>query len=100
VNIKNYNPYQFPHIALRYPDANTSLDRIRQTGYYLTSRFNITDPLKVIAGARQSSYESVDQYKKSNIFTPYLGLTYDINQALTAYASFTDTFVGKFIGRK
>ena len=91
VNIKNYNPYQLPHISPRY--TKTSFDELRQTGYYLTSRFNISDSFKVIAGARQSTYESVNQYKKSNILTPYFGLTYDINNALTAYASYTDTFV-------
>lgn len=91
VNIKNYNAYQLPHIAPRY--VNTSFDELRQTGYYLTSRFNIADSFKIIAGVRQSTYERVNQYKKSNILTPYFGLTYDINNALTAYASYTDTFV-------
>ncbi|MDO6644795.1 TonB-dependent siderophore receptor [Acinetobacter guillouiae] len=91
VNIKNYSPYQLPYIAPRY--QNTSADQVRQTGYYLTTRLNIIDPLKVIAGVRQSNYESVNEYKKSNILTPYFGLTYAINDALTAYASYTDTFV-------
>lgn len=91
VNIKNYNPYQLPYIAPRY--KNTSFQQVRQTGYYLTTRLNLTDPLKLIAGIRQSNYESINEYKKSNILTPYLGVSYDINDALTAYASYTDTFI-------
>lgn len=91
VNIKNFNLYQLPHIAPRY--NNTIFEQVRQTGYYLTTRLNITDPLKLIAGVRQSNFEDIDKYKKSNILTPYLGISYNINDALTAYASYTDTFV-------
>ncbi|GAA5005948.1 TonB-dependent siderophore receptor [Acinetobacter puyangensis] len=91
VNIKNYSPYQLPYIAPRY--VNTSYEEVKQSGYYLTTRLNITDPFKVIAGVRQSNFESVGDYKKTGVLTPYLGLTYDFNDIFTGYASYTDTFV-------
>ncbi|MCR6651391.1 MAG: TonB-dependent siderophore receptor [Cellvibrionaceae bacterium] len=74
-------------------------------GIYTTARFDLSDPLKLIVGARFSDYEyeskswtastpkspSSDPSKK-DMLTPYVGLTYDINRRFTAYASYADMF--------
>ena len=110
VDLWTYKPFQLPSGESRYSlDGGISDVESKQSGLYITSRWNILDPLNVIAGIRQSNYEysskytsNVDglrktardtQYKKSNVLTPYFGLTYDINDVVTAYASYTDSFV-------
>lgn len=74
-------------------------------GFYTTGRFNLSDSLNLIVGARLSDYEyeskswtastakslSADP-RKQDMVTPYVGLTYDINQRFTAYASYADMF--------
>lgn len=110
VDLWTYKPYQLPSGGSRYSmDGGRSDEESKQSGLYITSRWNLFDPLNFIAGVRQSNYEytskytsNVDglrkptrdtHYKKSNVLTPYFGLTYDINDAVTAYASYTDSFV-------
>ncbi|KQW68132.1 hypothetical protein ASE17_06640 [Phenylobacterium sp. Root77] len=73
-----------------------------QSAIYAATRFQILDNLKLIAGGRLSNWkreEEVAMYtpaaftlKESNVFTPYLGLIYDINDTLSAYVSYTSIF--------
>lgn len=73
-----------------------------QSGVYAATRFQILDRLKLIAGGRLSNWkreEEVATYtpvaftlKESNVFTPYLGLIYDITDTLSAYVSYTSIF--------
>lgn len=74
-------------------------------GFYTTARFSLSDPLNLILGARLTDYEyepkswtastpkklSADP-RKQDMITPYVGLTYDINQRFTAYLSYADMF--------
>ncbi|MEN0035538.1 MAG: TonB-dependent siderophore receptor [Cellvibrio sp.] len=74
-------------------------------GFYTTARFNLADPLNLIVGLRMTDYEyeakawtastpkalSSDP-RKQDMVTPYVGLTYDINERFTAYASYADMF--------
>lgn len=110
INVFNFNPYALPYAAPRYDqDGGRSYLKTEQTGFYLTTRWNLADSLKLITGIRESNFKydskyrsnvtgkfvdgrAVD-YKKDNIWTPYVGLTYDFNDTYTGYASFTDTFV-------
>ena len=110
INVFNFNPYALPYAAPRYDqDGGRSYLKTEQTGFYLTTRWNLADSLKLITGIRESNFKydskyqsnvtgkfvdgrAVD-YKKDNIWTPYVGLTYDFNNTYTGYASFTDTFV-------
>ncbi|MFW2162168.1 TonB-dependent siderophore receptor [Acinetobacter beijerinckii] len=110
INVFNFNPYALPYAAPRYDqDGGRSYLKTEQTGLYLTTRWNLADSLKLITGVRESNFKydskyqsnvsgkfvdgrAVD-YKKDNIWTPYVGLTYDFNDTYTGYASFTDTFV-------
>lgn len=64
-------------------------------GAYSTVRLNITDPFKVIAGARYSEYKASNgRFKDVSVdhLTPYFGVLYDLNDNVTAYASYTDMF--------
>lgn len=110
INVFNFSPYALPYAAPRYDqDGGRSYLKTEQTGLYLTTRWNLADSLKLITGVRESNFKydskyqsnvtgkfvdgrAVD-YKKDNIWTPYVGLTYDFNDTYTGYASFTDTFV-------
>lgn len=66
-----------------------------QTGTYITSRFNVADPLKVILGARLDWYEmetDTDSYKVTRNLTRYAGVIYDLNETYSVYTSYTDIF--------
>lgn len=72
-----------------------------QAGVFVTARFNPIDPLKLMVGGRLSTWKYVtedrkagtsDPAKHDNIFTPYLGVVYDLNKTVAAYASYTSVF--------
>jgi len=72
----------------------------KQEAVYGVARFSITDPLKLIVGARVSNYEKAGhgQYtpeyrlKNDHEVTPYAGAVYDLNETYSAYASYTEIF--------
>ncbi len=66
-------------------------ETIKQSGFYATSRWNISDQLKVILGGRVANYKE-QQIKKSGIFVPYVGTVYDINDQYSVYASYSTIF--------
>lgn len=74
----------------------TTSTTIKQTGVFGAARFSITDPLKLIVGARISRYEldesSGNQYEKSGQVSPYAGVIYDLNDIYSLYASYTEIF--------
>ncbi len=71
-----------------------------QTAGYAVARFSLADPLKLIIGGRLSnwqqdinvSFTGPGKIQHNNVFTPYAGLVYDINEIYSAYASYTDIF--------
>ncbi|SDV47769.1 ferric-rhodotorulic acid/ferric-coprogen receptor FhuE [Chitinasiproducens palmae] len=72
---------------------------IDQSGFYATGRFSLANSLQLIVGGRVSDYEIESlssgkpyHYKKDNIFIPYVGVVYDINDTYAAYASYTEIF--------
>ncbi|MFY9073851.1 TonB-dependent siderophore receptor [Malaciobacter mytili] len=71
---------------------------IVQKGIYLAGNFSLTNSLKLIAGARLSSWEynSEDSNKETRKFdneiTPYVGLVYDIDKNHSLYTSYTSIF--------
>lgn len=76
-------------------------DRQRQFGGYAATRIYPMDGLSVILGGRYSQTEygglsnkgaGIALSKKSR-FTPYAGIVYDINDSLSAYASYSSLFV-------
>ncbi|USW97762.1 TonB-dependent receptor [Pseudomonas proteolytica] len=76
-----------------------------QEGLYLTTRWNLADPLKVILGARLDWYDATSIYDQTNDqyytsgktkevrhVTRYAGVIYDLDDNHSVYASYTDIF--------
>jgi len=72
-----------------------------QQAIYGVARFNVTDPLKVILGARVTNYRKKGdvaysgayELKSDNEVTPYAGVIYDLNDTYSLYASYTNIFL-------
>jgi outer membrane receptor for ferric coprogen and ferric-rhodotorulic acid len=72
----------------------------QQWGVYGAARLNLTDQLKVIAGARAtwfdyhetSDYAGALGYSVDGKVVPYLGAVYDIDDTWSVYASYTEIF--------
>lgn len=72
----------------------------RQHGVYGALTARLTDPLALIVGGRYSNFhfEQLDaagqgtRYRERGVFTPYAGLTYDLDATWTAYASLAQTY--------
>jgi len=79
--------------------------KTRQSGYFVANRFNLTDELHLLLGARVSNY-SYDysftmrttglhiprQMRETGEVTPYAGVVYDLTPEQSVYASYTDIF--------
>ncbi|MET0210683.1 MAG: TonB-dependent receptor, partial [Burkholderiaceae bacterium] len=77
-----------------------------QSGAFASARWRVTEPLSVITGVRVSTWETktdaynaagtytatTGAYKVKDEVTPYVGLVYDVSEALSLYASYTDIF--------
>ena len=77
--------------------ASFSPSTTTESAVYAAARLQLTDPLKLIMGARLSSWEKETPdtdylQKESAVLTPYVGALYDLNEQLTAYASYTSIF--------
>ncbi|WP_342307846.1 TonB-dependent siderophore receptor [Pseudomonas fluorescens] len=66
----------------------------RQTGTYVTGRFSLTDELHLLLGSRIANYQvtGTSDTQESGKVVPYAGLTYELNDNFTAYASYTEIF--------
>ncbi|OBV39866.1 TonB-dependent siderophore receptor [Janthinobacterium psychrotolerans] len=78
----------------------------KQSGAFVATRINLADNVKVLAGARVSSWKTYsDRYNTSKVFvkrsaayqtddvvTPYAGLVWDVSKTTSLYASYTDLF--------
>lgn len=79
--------------------ALSQTNRNKQTGVYGTLRLGLTDRLHLLTGARWTRWESTEtswgvtgySHTYSEV-TPYVGVTYDLNDTYTAYASYTNIF--------
>lgn len=84
-----------------FPDATESLKNIHtdQTGMYSALRFSLADPLKLILGARYSTWKTDVVDVDNGTFnydlketTPYAGLILDVSQDFSVFASYTEIF--------
>lgn len=85
-----------PHFS-RNSNANT-----RQQGVYGVVRWQLSDSLRLITGARMSWYDYqrkntltgavTSQYKQNREVTPYGGLVWDVHPDWSLYASYADIF--------
>ncbi|WP_350023928.1 TonB-dependent siderophore receptor [Pseudomonas protegens] len=81
--------------------------RIQQQGLYSTVRLKLADPLTLVMGSRVSWYKSQNdsvaywrdtrtpssaRSKETGEVTPFAGVLYDLNDNLTAYASYSSIF--------
>lgn len=67
----------------------------KQYGGFFALDLQLLDPLKLLAGSRISQWEhkTADQDQKySDIWTPYIGLIYDLNEQHSVYVSYTSIF--------
>lgn len=69
----------------------------QQTGIYAATRLTLTDKLKFIVGGRQSNWQTQNlpatkPDRNHDVFTPYAGAVYDINDVYSVYASYTSVF--------
>ncbi|PZQ50156.1 MAG: hypothetical protein DI556_08800 [Rhodovulum sulfidophilum] len=80
-------------------------DRTAQWGGFVSGRFELADPLHLVAGARLAWYDHSDTSgnpqlgpKTKSGFRvdaepiPYVGLVYDLNDKVSLYASYTEVF--------
>jgi len=107
VDFPNMDYSQYPYLPSA-PDWSRwdYYEPNRQIGYYANVRFNVSDPLSIMAGARVSRfsdggvsryYTSTPQYKQgayrqSAEVTPFAALSYDIGKQHTTHISYSENF--------
>lgn len=71
----------------------------KETGYYAATRLSISDPLKLVLGARVVDWERTGEYYGAELdygdsgeVVPYAGLLYDLTDNHTVYISYTEIF--------
>ena len=86
---------------LSMPYIRDGFAHMKNLSVYGSTRFKLTDRLALIGGGRfvdwQYHYSSdrndfADSRHKNKVFIPYLGASYDLNDNLTAYTSYTTIF--------
>ncbi|WP_339487523.1 TonB-dependent siderophore receptor [Pseudomonas sp. EL_65y_Pfl2_R95] len=100
--VPNFDAYngEFPE-PIWGPRSDYGYSETRQKGLYAATRLNLADDLKLILGGRDSWYEQTSDDIYSEVskvdvdheLTPYAGIVYDLNQYLSAYASYTEIFL-------
>jgi outer membrane receptor for ferric coprogen and ferric-rhodotorulic acid len=84
-----------------YPLDNHSHFSSRRNSFYATGRFNLADPVTLIAGARVTNYQQYDltpyawsnyDFKKNGVITPYAGLVVDVHENVSLYGSYASIF--------
>lgn len=94
--------YDRPFPAVTLPGHQTLTER-KETAAYGQVQFSATDRLKLLAGGRLSWAKVETTRLRDGVvtaraepgrqFTPLVATLYDLNSALTAYASYAETFV-------
>ncbi|WP_076592068.1 TonB-dependent siderophore receptor [Herminiimonas arsenitoxidans] len=105
-DIFNFDPSSVPEPdAGPYTSGTTATTK--QYGVYGSTRLNLSDPLKLILGARLSWYKTQTdnhnfvtgvttqgrQIAYNSELTPYAGLVYELNDRYSLYASYADIFL-------
>ncbi|KAF6686169.1 TonB-dependent siderophore receptor [Pseudomonas sp. EKM23D] len=67
----------------------------RQSGVYMTGRFSLTDDLHLLLGTRIANYQvtGTSDTKDTGKVIPYAGLTYDLDDNYSLYASYTEIYL-------
>ncbi|MFP5065594.1 TonB-dependent siderophore receptor [Acinetobacter pittii] len=93
----NYNDIAQELLQPLVLNTRGALNETTQTAAYIAGKFQILDPLKIIAGARLSNWEYKSENDKgnrefNNELAPYIGAIYDFSQDHSVYASYTEIF--------
>ncbi|WP_263139975.1 TonB-dependent siderophore receptor [Pseudomonas sp. RIT-PI-AD] len=104
-NIFEWNGDQIgkPHFS----KLEDNLSLLRQSGVYVAAKLKPIDPLSIILGSRVTWWDErdensdaftgetlvLDKNKKSGKIIPYAGITYDLNENYSVYASYTNIFL-------
>ncbi len=93
----NYNDIAQELLQPVVLNGKNALNETTQTAAYIAGKFQILDPLKIIAGARLSNWEYKSENDKgnrefNNELAPYIGAIYDFAQDHSVYASYTEIF--------
>lgn len=69
-------------------------DRINQRAIYASGRFSLTDDFALILGSRVTNYRrgGYSNMRESGEVIPFAGITYDLNDNFSVYASYTKIF--------
>lgn len=92
-NFNDFNGnYPEPDWSPREPATDSQL--VRQKSVYMATRLTLADPLHLIVGARYTNWnrQGITSELEENNTTPYGGLIWDINDAWSAFASYTSVF--------
>lgn len=102
LNINNPNQLDFSNMntQLLTPITNPkslALNETIQNAVYLSGKFQVLDPVKIIMGARLSNWEfeasdNIGDREFKDEFTPYVGVVYDFAKDHSLYASYTSIF--------
>ncbi|MDO5103847.1 MAG: TonB-dependent siderophore receptor [Lautropia sp.] len=91
----------YPYPGTFGPSYLSAGNKSVQSALYAVTRLQLTDPLKIILGARLSNWQRDEAATQDDAaytirhrrkLTPYAGLVYDIQPELSAYASYTTIF--------
>ncbi|MCE6237833.1 TonB-dependent siderophore receptor [Acinetobacter pittii] len=93
----NYNDIAQELLQPLVLNTRGALNETTQTAAYVAGKFQILDPLKIIAGARLSNWKYKSDNDKgnrefNNELAPYIGAIYDFAQDHSVYASYTEIF--------
>lgn len=93
----NYNDIAQELLQPLVLNTRGALNETTQTAAYIAGKFQILDPLKIIAGARLSNWKYKSENDKgnrefNNELAPYIGAIYDFAQDHSVYASYTEIF--------
>lgn len=87
-----------PNFVDTDPYTTGHKDNQKHKAFYIATRLNITDQLSLLAGARRMSVDQkgfnygTDVKSDASETVPYVGATFDINDAVTLYGSYSEVF--------
>lgn len=98
--VGNFNEWDGSYPEATWGENGVDIDQTtEQFGIYAATRLSVTDNLKVIAGGRVADWEQTGLYYGTprdfgddDVFIPYAGALYTIDDQHTIYASYTEIF--------
>jgi outer membrane receptor for ferric coprogen and ferric-rhodotorulic acid len=94
-NVIDFYNWDGDSIKPSWGPSTVTDETTRQTAAYGTARFSLTDDLHLMLGARLANYwlTGTADTRETGKLVPYAGVTYDLNQNLSLYASYTSIFM-------